>query len=90
MISIGIAVVAAGLHFAGYPGAAFWVIVYAIVNGALATARSVIDPTWYMMKRMEAGLSPDLDLTALIINKGILIATLSAVAWFFGHSAGYF
>jgi hypothetical protein len=39
------------------------------------------DPTWYMMKRVEAGLAPGNGLSGLIATKIITTIILVVAAW---------
>lgn len=90
MLTIGIAVLAGALYFLGKFGLAFWIIVFAILNGTLAVVRATIDPEWYRRGRVHAGLEPGNGLSELYLHKGILIAALILVAWHVGDRAGYF
>ena len=90
MITVGVAVLAAVFYFTGSFVSAFWLIVLAILSGLGAVARAVIDPGWYLQKRVEAGLDPQLDLKGLLLTKGILIVVLVGLAWHIGSRAGYF
>ena len=90
MITIGIAVLAGGLYFLGKFSWAFWIIVFAILNGGFAAVRATIDPDWYNRGRVQAGLEPVDGLSELYLHKGILIAALVLVAWHVGDKAGYF
>jgi hypothetical protein len=72
---------------------AFWISVFGIVNSAGAAVRAVVNPDWYMRKRMEANLPVDLfnsGIRQLLIIKAIVIGVLSWAAWSAGIQAGYF
>jgi hypothetical protein len=87
MISIGIAV-GAGLFFWLHMYKwAFWILVYAIANGALAAIYAVINPGWYYSRVLSEGVMPNY--TYLFISKGIIIAILVPIAWYVGVLAGY-
>ncbi|MFB6458638.1 hypothetical protein [Bradyrhizobium tunisiense] len=84
-----LAAIAAFCYFVGKYSWAFWIVIFAIASGLLAVVRSIADPTWYMSKRMNAGLEPGVGLSGLIIVKIITTGILGAVAWWLARLAGY-
>ena len=92
MIDIGIAVVCGIFYAMGQYKLAFWLIVFAIANGAGAALRAIINPDWYFEKRVEAGLGVDLfnsGIRSLLITKAIIVALLAWAALYVGEKAGY-
>jgi hypothetical protein len=72
---------------------AFWISAFGIFNHAGAAIRAVLNPDWYMRKRIEANLPVDLfnsGIRGLLIIKAIMIAVLLWAAWRAGAKAGYF
>ena len=72
---------------------AFWISAFGIVNHAGAAVRAVVNPDWYLLKRMEANLPVDLfssGIRGLLVVKTIMIGVLSWAAWRAGIQAGYF
>jgi hypothetical protein len=72
---------------------AFWISTFGIVNHAGAAMRAILNPEWYMRKRIEANLPVDLlkpGTGGLLIIKTIMIAVLLWAAWRAGTKAGYF
>ena len=72
---------------------AFWISAFGILNHAGAAIRAVLNPDWYLRKRIEANLPLDLfksGIRGLLIVKAILIAVLLWAAWRAGTKAGYF
>jgi hypothetical protein len=72
---------------------AFWISALGIVNHAGAAVRAVVDPDWYMRKRIEANLPVDLfnsGIRSLLVIKAIMICVLLWAAWRAGMQAGYF
>ena len=72
---------------------AFWISASGILNHAGAAVRAVLDPDWYMRKRIEANLPVDFfnsGIKQLLIVKVIMIVVLSWAAWRAGTRAGYF
>lgn len=84
-----LAVIAALCYFTGYYSWAFWIVLFAIINGLIAVGKAIVDPTWYMTKRMEADLDPGNGLSGLITMKIIATIVLGAVAWWLAGLAGY-
>ena len=71
----------------------FWISAFGIVNHAGAAVRAVVNPDWYIRKRMEANLPVDLfnsGIRSLLMIKAIMIGVLSWAAWRAGVQAGYF
>lgn len=79
----------------------FWLVVLAIISGALGVVRAVIDPDWYWHYRWNEGvdlnypliINPAKHLRAMIhlfISKAVVISALVLVAWYIGIQAGYF
>jgi hypothetical protein len=71
----------------------FWISVFGILNQAGAAVRAVLDPNWYMRKRIEANLPVDLfnsGVKSLLMIKAIMIGVLLWAAWRAGTRAGYF
>jgi len=67
-------------------------IVLAIISGAGAAVRAIVDPDWYNEKRIQAGLGFDMmgsGVRQLLITKAILIALLAWAAWHVAEKAGY-
>lgn len=94
MITVGIVILCIALYFMKLYAAAFWVIVFAIANGALGIIRAIVDPDRYANERLKAGLNvnllrPERDIKVLIFRKIILIVILLFFAWKLGESAGY-
>ena len=89
MLTIGIIVLVGILYLLGWFGAAFWVIVFAIANGALAVVQATINPASLWQKQMQAGIEPG-GLGPLYFHKAILISILVVAAWHVGGRAGYF
>lgn len=72
---------------------AFWISAFGILNHAGAPIRAVLNPNWYMRKRIEANLPVDSlkpGIGGLLIVKAIMIAVLMWSAWRAGTKAGYF
>ena len=72
---------------------AFWIILFGIINHAGAAVRAIIDPDWYIRKRLESRLSVDLfnsGIRQLLFVKFIMIGILSWAAWRAAKHAGYF
>lgn len=84
-----IAALAAVCYLMGKYNWAFWILIAAIANGWLAVLKSKADPSWYIVKRMEAGLDPSFDLKGLITVKVIQTIVLGAIAWWLAGLAGY-
>lgn len=81
------------LYVIGEYKLAFWFSVFGIVNNAGAAVRAVVDPDWYMRKRLEANLPVDFfnsGIRSLLAIKVIVIGVLSCAAWRAGAHAGYF
>ena len=71
----------------------FWISAIGIVNHAGAAVRAIIDPDWYLRKRIEANLPIDFfnsGIRSLVITKVLMIGVLSWAAWRAGVHAGYF
>ena len=90
MIGIGIALIVGALYLMGYYGGAFWVVLFAIANGALGAMKATLNPSWYMAQQMEAGLEPTMPGAALYVNKAVVLTVLGVVAWYLGYLADYF
>jgi hypothetical protein len=59
---------------------AFWVSAFGIVNNAGAAIRAIVNPNWYLRKRMEEDLPIDLSnpgMRGLLVVKAIMIGMLS-------------
>ena len=72
---------------------AFWISTFEILNHAGAAVRAVLDPDWYLRKRVEANLPVDFlnsGIKGLLVIKAIMIVVLSWAAWRAGTRAGYF
>jgi hypothetical protein len=72
---------------------AFWISAFGIVNHAGAAVKAIVNPDWYIRKRIEADLPVDLfnsGIRSLLVIKVILIGVLSWAAWRAGIRAGYF
>lgn len=72
---------------------ALWISAIGILNHAGAAMRAVLDPDWYMRKRIEAKLPVDLfnsGIRSLLMIKAIMIVVLLWAAWRAGTRAGYF
>jgi hypothetical protein len=72
---------------------AFWISAFGILNHAGAAVRAILNPDWYMRKRMEANLPVDLfnsGIKSLLVIKATMIAVLLWAAWRAGTRAGYF
>ena len=72
---------------------AFWISAFGILNHAGAAARAVLNPDWYVRKRIEANLpfdSLNSGIKGLLAIKAIMIVVLSWAAWRAGTRAGYF
>jgi hypothetical protein len=72
---------------------AFWFSAFGIINSAGAAVRAVVDPDWYIRKRLEANLPVDFfnsGIRGLLAIKVIQIVVLSWAAWREGTHAGYF
>ena len=72
---------------------AFWISAVGILNHAGAAVRAVLDPDWYMRKRIQANLPVDLfnsGIKSLLAIKAIMIVVLLWAAWRAGTRAGYF
>ena len=85
--------VAGFFYVIGEYNLAFWVSAFGIVNNAGAAVRAIVDPNWYMRKRIDANLPVDLfdtGIRQLLIVKVIMIGVLSWAAWRAGTRAGYF
>ncbi len=92
MITIGIVAGVAIFYFLHWYSWAFWILVFAIVNGLLGTIRAVIDPDWYFHKTMAADVEWNFigsNYTGLFVNKAIVLAILLPLAWYMGTLAGY-
>jgi hypothetical protein len=72
---------------------AFWISAFRIVNHAGAAVRAVVNPDWYIRKRIQANLPIDLfdsGIRNLLVIKAIMICVFSWAAWRAGIKAGYF
>jgi hypothetical protein len=72
---------------------AFWISAFGILNHAGAAVRAVLNPDWYMRKRIEANLPVDLfnsGIKSLLVIKATMIVVLLWAAWRAGTRAGYF
>jgi hypothetical protein len=72
---------------------AFWISAFGILNHAGAAVTAVLNPDWYMRKRIEANLPVDLfnsGIKSLLVIKAIMIVVLLWAAWRAGTRAGYF
>ena len=72
---------------------AFWISIFGILNHAGAAVRAVLNPEWYVRKRIEANLPIDLlnsGVRGLLVIKAVMIVVLSWAAWRAGTRAGYF
>jgi hypothetical protein len=72
---------------------AFWISAFRIVNHGGAAVRAVVDPDWYIRKRIKAKLPIDLFDTGIkkfLVIKAIMIGVFSWAAWRAGIKAGYF
>jgi hypothetical protein len=72
---------------------AFWISAFGIVNHAGAAVKAIVNPGWYIRKRIEANLPVDLfnsGIRSLLVIKVIMIGVLSWAAWRAGTHAGYF
>jgi len=72
---------------------AFWISAFGIANHAGAAVKAIVNPDWYMRKRIEANLPVDLfnsGIRSLLVIKVIMIGVLSWAAWRAGMHAGYF
>lgn len=81
------------LYVIGEYKLAFWISAFGVVNHAGAAMRAVLDPDWYLHKRMEANLPIDSlssGIRSLLVIKAIMIGLLSWAAWRAGAHAGYF
>jgi hypothetical protein len=78
-------------HVIGEDRLAFWICVFGILNNAGAAARAVVDPAWYLHKRVEAGLDADPSgIKWLVAIKVVIVAALLWLAWRSGVKVGYF
>lgn len=85
--------VAGLLYFMGEYKLAFWFSAFGIVNNAGAAIRALVDPDWYLRKRLEANLPIDFfnsGVKGLLLIKVIMVSVLSWSAWRAGVQAGYF
>ncbi|MHA6687711.1 hypothetical protein [Mesorhizobium sp. A556] len=78
-----------GSYFLGHYAIAFWLTIFAIANGALAVAKTISNPSWYIQKRVEAGLDPVLDIKGLLLAKAVIVVPLCIVAFYLAGPAGY-
>ncbi|MGT2503769.1 hypothetical protein ACVOMS_29145 [Bradyrhizobium guangxiense] len=81
------------LYVIGEYKLAFWFSAFGIANNAGAAVRAVVDPDWYMRKRLEANLPVDFfnsGIRSLLAIKVIVIGVLFWAAWRAGTHAGYF
>lgn len=72
---------------------AFWISAFGILNHAGAAVRAVLNPDWYMRKRIEANLPVDLfnsGIRSLLVIKAIMVVLLLWAAWRAGTRAEYF
>jgi hypothetical protein len=72
---------------------AFWISAFGIVNHGGAAVKAIVNPDWYIRKRIEAKLPVDLfnsGIRSLLVIKVIMIGVLSWAAWRAGIQAGYF
>jgi hypothetical protein len=72
---------------------AFWISAFGIANQAGAAVKAIVNPDWYISKRIEANLPVDLfnsGMRSLLVIKVIMIGVLSWAAWRAGTHAGYF
>jgi hypothetical protein len=83
------AAIGALCYFSGRYDWALWIAIFAVAISLLAVVKSVADPSWYAMKRMEAGLEPGPGPPRLIIAKIIRTVIWGAVAWWLAGAAGY-
>jgi hypothetical protein len=90
LMDVGLAAVAAALYFSGFPNWAFWVLFGAFVSGFFAAWRFLVDPPWYIQKRLHPGLEFNDKVEVLTVAKIVRTAMLGAAAWWLGSTAGYF
>lgn len=95
MITVVLVILCIIFYFTELYTVAFWIVIFAIANSALAMVRAIINPDWYYNERTKAGLNVDffnLDkhISRLIIVKIVSISILSYIALVLGQKAGYF
>ena len=88
MIDGFVVLIAGAAYLFGFYKIAFWVIIAAMLNGVLGSARAILNPTWYRAMAAAAGVQPNY--TMLLATKAFILAVLAWAAWFAGDAAGYF
>jgi hypothetical protein len=70
---------------------AFWLLIASFFNGLLAFLRTLIDPDWYISRRMAAGLPIDVynPTASFKVNKTVSLTVLAGVIFFLGRHVGY-
>lgn len=93
MVDVGLAVVGGILYLTGLYGLALVLIALAIVSGAGAAIKSVLNPGWYNEKRAQAELGVDFfsnrHIVSLVVTKVIVIALLLWAAKHVAEKGGY-
>ncbi len=72
---------------------AFWISAFGIIDNAGGAVRAVVNPEWYIRKRIEANLPIDLfksGIRAFLVVKVVMIGALLWGAWRAGRQVGYF
>jgi hypothetical protein len=97
LLSLGIIIVVALGYWLEYYALAFWVLCYAVGNGALAGVWAALNPAWYAHRRAEAGIDlfsifpgENKGLVSFLVTKAMTVGILLPFAWHVGVRAGYF
>jgi hypothetical protein len=97
LLSLGIIIVVALGYWLEYYALAFWVLCYAVGNGALAGVWAALNPAWYAHGRAEAGIDlfsifpgENKGLVSYLVTKAMTVGILLPFAWHVGVRAGYF
>ncbi len=88
MSLLGLAAAVAIFYWLGWFNWAFWVLAIAICGSVFATIRAVINPHWYIVGALMAGVDPNYKM--LFVAKALSLAVLIPLAWYMGRLAGYF
>jgi hypothetical protein len=97
LLSLGIIIVVALGYWLEYYALAFWVLCYAVGNGALAGMWAALNPAWYAHRRAEASIDlfsilpgENKGLVSFLVTKAMTVGILLPFAWHVGARAGYF
>jgi hypothetical protein len=84
---MAIALCAGLCYWIKWYGLAFWILIYAIVYGALRAMRATVKPNGLIEGTLATGTEPDY-ITCFLVNE-VPIMFMIPVAWRVGVTAGY-